>query len=136
MQEYLDRHVARILLALSVAACTETTSPTLLIQTAPDFGARVVSIHRQQFIAPIGPVDQYALWVAIAPSDTANAGVLVTAAQPLFVRAKGVLAVDSVADIAAGDSILVWHDRFVSGPSAQAPPGAPGYSATQIVIVR
>ena len=91
MSEHFDRRIARIALALSVAACTETTSPTLPIQTAPDFGARVVSIHRQQFIAPIGPVDQYALWVAIAPSDTANAGVLVAAAQPLFVRAKGVL---------------------------------------------
>jgi len=126
-------------LALAVFACTAATSPrvTLQLQTPPDLGARVVSVHHQQGWAPGGfYMDQYAVWVAIAPSDSANAGVLVGARQPVFLQVRDALARDSAADITSGDSIEVWHDVGFGYGSVQAPPGAPGYDATQIVIVR
>jgi len=136
---YPGRRAASTMLALAVFGCTAATNSrvTLPLQMPPDLGARVISVHHQQGWAPDGfYMDQYAVWVAIAPSDSANAGVLVGARQPVFLQAGDALVRDSAADITSGDSVQVWHDIGVDQGSAQDPPGAPGYTATQIVIVR
>jgi len=129
--------LASVVLVLGLAACAQPAGPrlTLPIQTAPDLGARVVSSRYQQWVSPVGVIAQYELWVAIAPSDTANAGVLVTAGHPVFVRSGTVLTTEAASQVAAGDSILVWKEVPVPMGSSP-PPGAPGYAAEQLVVVR
>lgn len=136
MSRHWYRRIVGTTLAFVTAGCAETISPvTLPVQTPPDLGARVLSIHYQQYVSPVGMIAQYELWVAIAPSDTANAGVLVNAAQPVYVQANGALAAKTAADIVAGDSILVWTIVPVPiGPPP--PPGAPSYDAQQLVVIR
>jgi len=136
MNRHWGRRIARTTVAFMTVGCTETISPVILpVQTPPDLSAHVLSIHYEQYVSPVGLISQYELWVAIAPSDTANAGVLVNAAQPVYVRRNGALAVKTAADIVAGDSILVWTVFPVPiGPAP--PPGAPSYDAQQLVVVR
>jgi len=62
--------------------------------------------------------------------------VVIGAARPVLVSIGGELARATPADILPGDSIQVWHDIAVAHGSTQAPPGAPAYSATQVVIVQ
>ena len=126
-------------LALGAFACRDGAGPatSLVLSGPPDFAARVASTTHQEFLAPSGVwVSQYEVWVIIAPADTANAGVVVAAARPVFFSTNGVLERATPADMQVGDSLQVWHDATIAYGSVQAPPGAPAYRATQIVIVR
>lgn len=119
--------------------CGDITGPstTLSLQRAPDFAAVVISNSHKEFFAPSGFwISQYELWVAISPSDTANAGVVVAAARPVFLKTDGLLIQATPDDISPGDSIEVWHDTSVAYGSVQAPPGAPAYTGLQIAIFR
>ena len=136
-QRYRDSLI--FALALGTAGCHDGTAPltTLAIPTAPDFVAVVTRSTLHEFFAPAGFwVSQYEVWVAIAPSQAANAGVVVGASQPVFVSTGGVLAQVTPAEITPGDTIQVWREASVGYGSVQAPPGAPSYFATQIVIIR
>jgi len=126
-------------LALSTAACRDSAGPvtTLAIAGAPDFSAVVTSTTYHEFFAPSGSwVSQYEVWVAISPSDTANAGVVVGAARPVFTSTDGVLQRVTAGAITEGDAIQVWRDPTIAYGSAQAPPGAPAYHGMQVVIIR
>jgi hypothetical protein len=81
---------------------------------------------------------QYELWVAIPPSTTANAGVLVGTSTPVFIRSSnGTLTPAGGCAITMGDALDVWHDgEAVFGDILQAPPGDTAYFSTQVVIRR
>jgi hypothetical protein len=139
MHHQRGRHSLFLALALATAACRDSAGPatTLAIPAPPDFAAVVTSSTHYEFFAPSGHwISQYDVWVAIPPSDSANAGVVVAAARPVFSSTNGVLERVSPADITLGDSIQVWHDSTLAYGSTQAPPGAPAYHGLQIVIVR
>ena len=67
-------------------------------------------------------------------SASANAGVVIPTNAPVFVRHNGQIFSSRVTNVKAGDLVEVWHDKTVGYGAAQAPPGAPVYAATQIVI--
>jgi len=148
MREHLRRNSLLLALTVSAAGCRDSTAPalcrdstaaatTLPIAGPPDFVARVTSNTHHEFFAPSGYwVSQYEVWVAIPPSLSANAGVVVAAARPVFVSSCGVLERVTPAAIAPGDAIQVWHDATVGYGSTQAPSDAPAYRGTQIVILR
>ena len=139
MWNQLCRYLLPFALALGAAGCHDSTAPvtTLAIPTAPDFVAVVASSTHYEFVAPSGYwVSQYEPWVAIGPSQSANAGVVVAAARPVFLGTSGVLERVTPAEIAPGDTIQVWREAAVVYGAIQAPPGSPSYGATQIVIVR
>ena len=139
MRPHRGRHSLFLALALAAAACRDSAGPatTLAIPGPPDFAAVVTRNTHHEFFAPSGQwVSQYEVWVAIPPADSANAGVVVAAARPVFSSANGVLERVSPADMTLGDSIKVWHDSTVAYGSTQAPAGAPAFRGLQIVIVR
>ena len=126
-------------LLLAAAECRDSTDPavTLRLQSSPDFSAIVTKSTLVEGVTPEGWMSAYEVWVAIPPSATADAGVLVPTEGPVYRITGGTrLATDTASDISAGDSIEVWHDGLAVYGAAQAPPGAPAYFATQIVIVR
>ena len=128
-----------VVAVLVFAACADGSGPvtSLTIPGEPDFAAVVTSSTYREFFAPSGFwVRQYEVWVAIAPSDSANAGVVVAAACPVFSSVNGAVEAATPAAIGPGDSIQVWHDATVAYGSVQAPPGAPAYHGRQVVIVR
>lgn len=128
-----------VLVALGTTACTGTTSPTttLVFSRTPDFVGVVASSTQWSFFPPSGYVfSGYDVWVAIDPSPTANAGVIAGDSIPVYVSHGGMLARTTPAGISSGDSIRVWHDSSVAYGTSQAPPGAPRYWATQVVLVR
>lgn len=148
LRAHRNRYSLLLALAVGTAGCRDSTAPascsdstatatTLPIPGPPDFLARVSSNTHREFFAPSGYwVSQYEIWVAIPPSLSANAGVVVGAARPVFARSCGVLERVTPAAIAPGDAIQVWHDATVGYGSVQAPSGAPAYGGTQIVILR
>jgi hypothetical protein len=139
MRDTFARCLLPLLLASGAAACDSATAPatSLVLLRAPDFGALVIQTTYQSFFAPSGFwVEQYAVWVAIPPSTTANAGVVVAVSRPVFVSKDGVLARATADSISVGDSIQVWHDHRVGYGAVQAPPDSPCYSARQVLIVR
>lgn len=136
---HAPRRLCTLFVAMGAIACHEPVAPRveLVIDTPPAFIAKTISTTYKEFIQPRGILTrQYEIWLAIPPSVDANAGVVVARDTPTFIRAAGTLLTASPADIAPGDSLLVWHDSFVAYGSVQAPPGAPAYSGTQIVIAR
>ena len=132
---------SRALLALGwiwIAACDGPAAPktSLSITRPPDFVAVVTRNTHEDFESPEGHISQYALWLAVRPSLTANAGVVFTLSDPVFIRSGESLARASAPTIAAGDSIEVWDDGSVAEGAAESPPGSPEYKGTQAVIVR
>lgn len=133
------RHAVRFVSAIAIVGCTSGTEPeaTLAIATPPDFSATVSQVQFESANGPAGPYSQYDIWVAIPPSSTANAGVVVSTSRPIFERSKsGRVTVARGSDIKVGSTIEVWH---LGGPgygAVQGPPGAPTYGGDQIVIVR
>ena len=126
------------LLASGATACKDATTPatTLLESGTPDLEAVVSKITYESFFSPAGYVSQYAVWVAIPPSTTANAGLVIAASTPVFVRHDGVLGRATAESIRVGDSIEVWRDSSVGYGAVQAPPDSPCYFATQVLILR
>lgn len=133
----LARPILTLAVPLLLAGCLDATSATvtLPIQTAPDFTARVVIATHEQMVSPEGPVSQYDLFVAIPPSDTANAGVVIPESMPVFEAVSGQYVSTTAATIRVGQTIQVWHDFRVAYGAVQAPPGAPVYVPTQVVVI-
>lgn len=128
-----------LLLAFTaVVGCQENSAPdtTLAISGPPDLTSTVFQSRHEEFISPVGPISQYAVWIG-SPADTRpDAGVLVGAKTPVFLRIHNELSQTTGASIKAGDAIQVWRDGSVAYGAVQAPPGAPCYHATQVVIER
>jgi len=131
---------ASVFVTLGLFACESATAPaaTLVQTTSPDFVGVVTRNMHEEGWAPAGFwLDQYAIWVAIPPSDTGNSGVVVGSNVPVFVRNRfGLIRAPSGASIALGDSIQVWHNQVVVHGAVQAPFGAPCYDGTQVVVFR
>ncbi len=107
------------------------------ITTAPDLEGRVERVKIEEGIMPGGYRSQLVLWLAIPPSATPSAGVVMGRPGPVFVQYGGRRAAAIDRDsIQIGDRIKVWRRDGAASGSVQAPPGAPSYSARQIVIVR
>jgi hypothetical protein len=128
-----------LLLAVTTAVgCQDSAGPdtTLTVSGPPDLTVAVYQSTHEQFISPEGPVSQYAVWVGMVAGTGADAGVVVGAKTPVFLRANGKLSRTSGSAIKSGDLIQVWRDASVGYGAVEAPPGAPCYTATQIVIER
>lgn len=128
-----------LLLALAVVVgCQDTAGPdaTLAISGPPDFTAAVFQTTHEEFISPVGPISQYAVWIGPSARTRPDAGVLLGPKTPVFIRRHGALSQTTGASLKVGDLIQVWRDASVAYGATQAPPGAPCYHATQIVIER
>lgn len=135
--------------SLSGSACSDGTGVTLdrpskcVATYSPyhpsiaAFSARTTKFDVESGAGPNGYYYQYNLWLTIAPATEANAGVVVGLGVPVYLRTGGA-AVEpySVCLMRVGDSVEVWHDSTVGYGSAEAPPGAPVYFATQVLILR
>jgi hypothetical protein len=138
----------RVLIPLAavvgIAGCSAADPDPSLVQSgstpvltrAPDLTATVTMDTLQAGYTPEGYLSQYDVWVAIAPSTAADAGVVFGASTPVFTSTGGVLTRATAASIAVGDVIQIWHDATVAYGAVQAPPGAPAYSGTQVVVLR
>ena len=135
-------HLAGSCLLLAAAACHDATSPTgppatPALTTAADLSGRVTRVTYEGGDGPAGPYSQYDVWVAVRGSAVANAGVVVPAKGPVYVRGGGGITYAATpGDLRAGDAVEVWHDRTAAYGAVQGPPGAPTYIATQVVITR
>ena len=118
------------------SAICETTALAPVL-TAPDFVARVSRIQYEDGNSPAGPLSQYDLWLTISPATSPNAGLIVGRSAAVFARSSGgTLMPASACSIAANDVVEVWHDPSVAYGSVEAPPSAPAYFGTQVVIRR
>ena len=140
---HIRRNFSHALIAVSVliaAACSGATSPTatLVLQTNPDLSGNVMKVEYESGNGPgFGPYAQWDIWVLIPPASSANAGVVLPVAAPVFLRSNGGLVTATASQIRVGDRLEVWRDPVhVSYGAVQGPPGAPTYEGTQIVIVR
>ena len=140
---HIRRNFSHALIAVSVliaAACSGSTSPTatLVLQTDPDLSGNVMKVEYESGNGPgFGPYAQWDIWVLIPPASSANAGVVLPVAAPVFLRSNGGLVTATASQIRVGDRLEVWRDPVhVSYGAVQGPPGAPTYEGTQIVIVR
>ena len=133
------RHRRHALLSIAILVACSTDAvlgpPADLVLSTPfDFSARVSQIDFEGGNSPNGPYSQYDAWVIVPPGASANAGVVIPTNAPVFVRHNGQIFSSRVTNVKAGDLVEVWHDKTVGYGAAQAPPGAPVYAATQIVI--
>lgn len=136
-----------VLMALAGTGCSDSTGSdgggncaltTVAFSLTPaDLSARVSTVTFDNEIGPWGPLNQYNLWLTIAPSIAPNAGLVVGKAVPVFVQVGSTpVMASSACAIAVGDSLHVWHDATVVYGAVEAPPGAPAYYGTQVLIVR
>ena len=134
------RSLRRLLpLALSVLpACQDGTAAEaiLVVPGPPDLRVAVFQSTHEDFISPAGHVSQHALWIGLPSGTRPDAGLVVGSTTPVFIRENGGLSRTTGAAIMAGDLIEVWRDASVAYGAVQAPPGAPCYRSTQIVIER
>ena len=127
-----------LVIGTAAAACREATAPTaaLALSGAADFSGRVAHVTYEAANGPAGPYAQYDVWVAVGGSGAATAGVVVPTEGPVYLRGGGVVTPARPGDLRAGDVVEVWHDQTTAYGAAQGPPGAPTYTATQVVIDR
>jgi hypothetical protein len=127
-----------LLLVAQLAGCQDATGPnaTLVLSRPPDLTAVVVRSTHESGATPAGVISQYALWIGSSNARSADAGVVVGAAIPVFARSNGKLTRATAAAIAAGATIQIWRDGAVAYGAVEAPPGKPCYTGTQIVIMR
>jgi hypothetical protein len=124
--------------AIAASACGKA-APTGAEIAMPGvtFTATVAKAEPESANGPAGAYSQYDVWVVIPPGSKANAGVVVPASAPVFVRHAGVLAASSASAIRVGDAVEVSRDPIQVGYGAvQAPPGAPVFLATQVIVDR
>jgi len=131
---------ATLVIATACADPGESLGPvaSLTFSSAPDLEAKVTQVQFESAIGPgFGAYEQYDVWLAVAPSVTSNAGVVVPKSGPVFVRsADGVIHAGSGATIRTGDAVQIWRTQGVAYGAVQGPPNSPTYEARQIVIVR
>lgn len=120
--------------AVLVTACATAALPDA--QDSSTLLGRVVQSTNESGYTPEGYSSQYAVWIAIAPSPSANAGVVVNASAAVYLSRGGIVVSTIAGSIRTGDSVQVWRDNTVAYGAVEAPPGAPCYSATKVVILR
>jgi hypothetical protein len=128
-----------LVLTALLIGCQDSAGPdttTLELSGPPDLTVAVFQSTHESGFFPGGYVSQYAVWIGSPGATKADAGVVIGAATPVFVRSGGTLARTTAAAIVPGDVIQVWRDASVTYGAVQAPPGQPCYHGRQIVIVR
>jgi len=132
------RSMLALMLTVLLAACQDGTGPNtaLVLSRSPDLRAVVFQSTHESGPTPGGYVSQYAVWIGSSGAPSADAGVVVGAVTPVFVRSSGKLTRTTGVAIAVGDLIEVWRDTSVAYGAVEAPPGKPCYEGTQIVIMR
>jgi hypothetical protein len=127
-----------LLLSLVTGGCQDGTDPsTVLVLSGPaDLTAVVFQTTHESGPTPGGYVSQYAVWIGSSGAMSADAGLVVGAATPVFLSSNGKLTRASAAAITVGDVIQVWRDASVAYGAVEAPPGKPCYTSTQVVILR
>jgi hypothetical protein len=127
-----------LLLTLVTAGCQDGIGPSteLVHSGPPGLTAIVFQSTHESGPTPGGYVSQYAIWFGSSGAMSADAGLVVGAATPVFVSSNGKLTRTSAAAIAVGDVIQVWRDASVAYGAVEAPPGKPCYTGTQVVILR
>jgi hypothetical protein len=144
MRERVVRLAVPLAVVIAMSGCNNALSPaassdlssTPPLSRSPDLTAVVTKDTVDAGYTPEGYSSEYDLWLAVAPSPAANAGVVLVASTPVFVSTGGVLSPATAASIKIGDVIQLWHDAGSVYGAAQAPQGAPTYASTQIVILR
>jgi hypothetical protein len=141
------RHVA-ILIGLLVATgvgCKRATDPAapaaLVLTRAFDYQGHVSQVTRACGAHPSTPpatayVCQENVWFTTPPGTVPNAGVVLTDSTPVFAGAQGSFSRSTASAITVGDVIQIWTDGSIAYNAVEAPPGAPCYTARQIVIAR
>lgn len=132
------RRMLPLLVTALLTGCQDGTGPdtTLVLSGPPDLTAAVFQSTYESGPSPNGYISQYAVWIGSPGATSADAGLVVGAAIPVFVRSGGVLTRTTGAAIATGDIIQVWRDASVAYGAVQAPPGQPCYRGKQVVIVQ
>ena len=117
--------------------CQPTPVDVACLAGPPTFLATVTQVTHEQGVSPAGPLDQYDLWIAIDPSTTANAGVVLGNSVPVFLRRGTSPPIPStLSAIQPGDRIAAWVSPNTAYGSVEAPPGAPAYLGQQVEILR
>jgi hypothetical protein len=134
------------LAAAAAPACGNPAAPlgpceissTPFSPAPPGIVAVVSRIDYESGPVPAGfMLSQYVLWLTVPLGTTPNAGVTLGAGTPIFLRTGARAAVATTAcAIRLGDRVELLHDQSVGYGAVQAPPGAPVYSGTQLVILR
>jgi len=110
---------------------------TLALTRAPDFTGIVVKVTAESGAGPAGRFSQRDVWLAVTGASKTTAGVVVPLTTPVFIRGSdGAVHAARVTDIGEWQSIQVWHDASVAYGAVQGPPGAPTYTAVQVVIIQ
>ena len=139
MRSHVAESIWMSVLAAAVFGCSESTAPTntVPLTTAPDFSGLVTKAETQNFNAPSGYyVSQRVAWVAIAPANRANAGVIIGRNVAVFIRLpSGEMIKSNFGAVMPNEAVQVWHDRSTAYGAVEAPPGSPAYSAVQVVIM-
>ncbi len=121
----------------AVEPCIPVPVDSACLAGPPTFVAVVTRVIHEQGNSPAGPLDQYDLWMAIVPSDTANVGVVVGSGVPVFLQVgTGPRYPTVVANVQVGDQVSAWVSANGAYGSPQAPPGAPVRLGQQLVIQR
>jgi hypothetical protein len=138
MRDQCFRSMLPLLLTALLTGCQDGTGPdtALDLSEPPDLTAVVFQSTYESGPSPNGHISQYAVWIGAPGASNPNAGVVIGAATPLFVRSGATLTRTTAAAIASGDLIQLWRDASVAYGAVQAPPGRPCYRGEQIVIVR
>ena len=132
------RRALPLLLFTLLTGCQDSAAPevALVLPTPPDMVVIVFQSTHENFYSPVGYVSQYAVWIGSYGVPRPEAGVVVSASTPVFIRERGGLTRATGAAINPGDVLEVWRDASVAYGAVQAPPGAPCYRGLQVVISR
>jgi hypothetical protein len=138
MRDQCLRSMLPLLLTALLTGCQDGAGPdtTLVLSGPPNVTAAVFQSTHESGPSPNGYISQYAVWIGNPGATSADAGIVVGAATPVFVRFRGELTRTTGATIKAGDIIQVWREASPAYGAVQAPPGRPCYYGKQIVIVQ
>ena len=135
------RTVCAMATAVSICACSsDPTSPGPgpdLPSSQPDLAGIAAQVNHESGYTPGGYASQYDVWLRVPPDSVPGTGVVIGKSAEVFIEGTGgALTAATAADIQVGDQIEIWKGAGSVYGSDQAPPGAPAYSAVEVVILR
>lgn len=138
MRDQFFRSMLPLLLTALLTGCQDGTGADTALELSgpPDLTAVVFQSTYESGPSPNGYISQYAVWLGAPGATSPDAGIVIGAATPVFVRSGATLTRTTAAAIASGDIIQLWRDASVAYGAVQAPPGQPCYRGEQIVIAR
>ena len=75
----------------AVLGCQDNPGPdtNLAVSGPPALTATVFQSTHEEFISPVGPISQFAVWIGLPTGTHPDAGVLVETKTPVFLRING-----------------------------------------------